>query len=343
MQEFLTFFDLTPLDAQMILVSVPLFVLFLRACDSALIKPFLDRINERDQLTTGAGSSAEATIQEAAALEQEYARKVADARSAAVKARLGKVGAAKDEAARIVQHAESEVAQRVTTERQKVRQQIESQRSQLLADVDSLAQGIVQKLSQPRSLSVLALLVAVASLLVSPAGAMASSSGHEAGGHHGYEYLFWYWVNFLIYIVAMYFILRNMVASGWGARRERIRFALEAGKRALEEAAVRHSAAKAKLAQADKEISEMVSSIEIEGQKEAQKLVSDAREKAVEIQTQATESLGLEAKAQKAHMQREVAEIVLARATEMLKSSVTKESDRALRQGAVAGVKSLIQ
>lgn len=341
MQEFLKFFDLTPLDAQMILVSIPLFVLFLRACDSALIKPFLDRINERDQLTVGAGSSAEATIQEAAALEQEYNRKINEARGAAVKARNLRVAAAKEEAAKIVQHAEAEVAQRVALERQKVRQQLQEQRTKLMGEVDSLAQGVVQKLSQPRALSTLALFV-FAALLLGPTVVFAAG---DHGAHHApsYGYLFWYWINFLVYITAMYFILRKFVASGWVARRERIRFALEAGKRSLAEATARHASAKAKLAGVEKETAELGTSIEIDAQKEAQKLVSDARARAVDIQTHATESLGLEAKAQRAQMQREISEVVLERATAMLKKSVTKESDHALRQGAIAGVKSLIQ
>lgn len=339
MQEILKFLDLTATDATMILVAIPLFVLFIKGADKALIRPFLDRLNARDALTIGAGSSADEIVKEAIALEQDYARKTAEARAAAVQAKNSKLISAKEQATQILQGAETEIAVKVSSERQKVRHEVETQRAALLKDVDSLAQEIVKKLSQPRALSIVVFLIAaVGSIFLT--GDVFAEAEHAS---HGYGYLFWYWINFIVYVVAMYFILRKFVASGWDARRERIRYALEAGKRSMDEAQTRRRAAQDQSAQLDKQLSEITSSIEREAALESQKLIDDAKARAIEIQQGATESLGLEAKAQRAQMQREIAEIVLARANEMLRSSVTKESDRALRQGTVTGVKSLLQ
>ncbi len=359
MQELLKFLDLTTLDATMILVSIPLFVLFIKGADKALIRPFLDRLNARDALTIGAGTSAEEIVNEAVALEQDYARKTGEARAVAAQAKNEKLSAAKEEASKIVHDAEAEVSARVSSERQKVRQELETQRAALLKDVDSLAKEIVNKLSQPRAISSVALLLSVlgAGMLLGGFSDVAYASteavvehaaehgGHEAGhaASHGYGYLVWYWINFGVYLTAMYFILRKTVINGWDARRERIRYALEAGKRSMDEANARRSAAKAQMAQADQQVKEIAASLAKESELEAQKMLSDAREKAKDIQESATESLGLEVKAQRSQMQREIAELVLARAQEMLRTTVTKESDRALRLGAVSGVKSLVQ
>lgn len=353
MQELLKFFDLTPEDATMILVAIPLFVAFLKGAEKTLIRPFLNRINEREELTVGAGSSAESIIQEAVALEESYNEKINKARVDAVQARNVKVSAAKDKAGELLQAAEADVASRVTAERQKVRQQLETQRETLLKDVDSLAREIVQKLSQPRALSafIITFVAAVVLNLVLVGDVFAAEGvvehaaahGAEHGAHHGYGFLFWYWINFALYIVAMYFILRKIVANGWDARRERIRFALEAGKRSMDAALERRAAAQKQSTQLESQVKELISTIEREGDLECQKLTRDAEQRAKDIQSHATESLGMEAKAQKVQMQREVAEIVLARASEMLRTQVTKESDRPLRQGAVAGVKNLVQ
>lgn len=334
MTELLKFLDLTTLDAIMILVCVPLFMIFLKALDKNLIRPFMARLNDRDTLTVGAGSAADSTIRDAISFEDQYSKKIAQARSNAVQAKLLRVNQVQSDAEKAITNAEAEVAKLVSEERQKTRDQIAEQRKILLGQVESLAQSVAQKLSQPRGLVALALFF-ICSVL--PEFAFASS-----GEGHGYGYLFWYWINFLIYVLIMYFILRGMVAKGWVARRERIRDDLEAGKRSLAAAMLRYDAANDRLHAAEQEVVDLAKNIAQDADLECAKILADAKAKAEKIKLEASQNLALEGKSQKQLMQKEIGERVLERAQEILKSTITKDTDVALREGALSGVKNLV-
>jgi F-type H+-transporting ATPase subunit b len=334
MTELLKFFDLTPLDAAMIMVCIPLFLLFLRALDKSLIRPFMARLEDRDTLTVGAGSSADATIRDAISFEEQYAKKIAQARSTAVQAKLTVINSARIEAEKFIASAEEQVAKLVSDQRKENSDEIEKQRKILLGQVDELAQSVAQKLVLPRGLAVWALFF-ISTML--PEFALASS-----GEAHGYGYLFWYWVNFLIYVAVMYLVLRGMVAKGWVERRERIKNELEAGKRSLAAALKRYDEANDRLHSADQEALELAKTIEQEGIKESAKISADAKEKADKIRSEASQYLALEGKSQKLLMQKEIGEMVLEKAQTILKSSITKETDRQLREGALRGVKNLV-
>jgi F0F1-type ATP synthase membrane subunit b/b' len=294
----------------------------------------MSRLNDRDTLTVGAGSTADSTIRDAISFEEQYNKKIAQARSNAVQAKLVKVNQAHSDAEKAIASAEAEVAKLVSDERQKTRDQIAEQKKILMGQVESLAESVAQKLSQPRALMAIALLF-VLNLL--PQLAFAST-----GEGHGYGYLFWYWINFLIYVLIMYFILRGMVAKGWVERRERIRDDIEAGKRSLTAAMKRYDAANDKLHSAEQETIELAKNIEQDSTLECAKIIDDAKAKAEKIKLEASHNLALEGKSQKQLMQKEIGERVLERAQEILKSTITKDSDRALREGALSGVKNLV-
>jgi F0F1-type ATP synthase membrane subunit b/b' len=318
----------------MIAVCIPLFVAYIRYLDRSLIRPYLTRLNDRDSLTTGAGSSAEGVIKDAIALEEKTAQQVADSRSRAIQGKLQKINTARDEAARIVERAEQEVAAQVSAERARVKAQIESQRSVLVGDVDSLASDIVKKILAPSAYA--AVLVIISAM--NPGHAFASGAGES----HGYGYLFWYWINFLLYVGVMYLLLKGMIAKGWSARREKIQNDIEAGKRSLESAMKRFDSAKSRASVVESEITAMLEGIERETDGEVKKILADAERHATEIKKSATQNLTQEGKAQKESMQREIADLVLARAEDMLKSSLTKDKDKSLRDAAITGLQAAI-
>lgn len=139
----LDLFSLTNEDGQMIVVgTVFLFALYF-ALRSALFKPLLRHVEEREAVTAGAVHTATQMRQKAQALRDRYDEGMLQARIAANKERQAVVAKAKTTATSVASDAETKAAQ----ELQAGRQSIDSALQQAYAKADGEAQALADTLT----------------------------------------------------------------------------------------------------------------------------------------------------------------------------------------------------
>ena len=173
-----------------------------------------------------------------------------------------------------------------------------------------------------------------------PLLAFGSESGHhEKGSFWDIRY---YWVNFLIYVGGLYFILRNTVKSGWESRGSSIEAAVNKGKYDLQIAEADLREAQAKLASVDREIQTIREEIRRSTKLECDEIVADANARAARILAQGKASATAEQKALENELRRELADLVLQRATERIQREINSETDAPLRSAALSSLQGLI-
>lgn len=176
-------------------------------------------------------------------------------------------------------------------------------------------------------------------LIFSPAILFAAGGGEPHISH-----LFWYAVNFCLYIAFLFWALRKPVGKFWIKRRDEIEVAVTRGEREMQAAKAALMAATEKISSLTPEyLSAVVSQIEAEGQEEAKKIVEAARLSELQIKKNTEQSIKGEWVKSEQNVRNEIAERVIARATERVKSIYSEEMDQQRREKAVAGSAALVQ
>jgi F0F1-type ATP synthase membrane subunit b/b' len=169
------------------------------------------------------------------------------------------------------------------------------------------------------------------------------AAGGHGGGHGSFWDLKWFILNFTIYCVALYFILRKKVAAGWSARVARLEAEVASRAAELKAAEAELRAAELQLQSLDGEIRSLKEQVARETEHEARQITTDAAKRAERIEGQTKDSLRAERRAAEFAVQRELANTVVKRAEEKLKATLNADSDKALRARALDGVKQLVQ
>lgn len=187
-----------------------------------------------------------------------------------------------------------------------------------------------------------AVVVALSSAALLVPGVALAGGGH-GGGHASFWDLKWFLLNFTLYVVILYVLLRKQIATGWVARRDRL--AAEVSSRAVElqAAEVELRDAELRLQAYDGEVRNLRTQIARETEHEAAQIAAEAARRAERIHTQTNDSLRAERRAAEGGIQRALADLVIRRAEEKLKSELSSESDRPLRDRALSGAKQLVQ
>ena len=162
--------------------------------------------------------------------------------------------------------------------------------------------------------------------------AWAASEGH---GHGTLADITWFWINFSIYIVIMYFLLRNPIVKGWAARRARITEALDQSQRELRTAEQAVLDAKRQLKSVDAEISAIRSQITRQAEMESEGIINSAKERSARIVSQAKELVTSEQRSAERAIREELSRKVLERAEAMLADSSNSSSDQEFRKAAL--------
>lgn len=169
----------------------------------------------------------------------------------------------------------------------------------------------------------------------------------HAAAPHGEEAGFWslrfFWLNFLIYVTAIFFLVKKPFLTMWAARREEIRSAIESAKDESAAARAQLAEAQSKLAGVDKEIEKLSTDIAVEGQREADEVLVSARQRAERISQQAKDLSEGERKATEASIRRELVNLAVQRAEQKLRQSIDAGSDKPLRDTALSSVRELVQ
>ena len=168
-----------------------------------------------------------------------------------------------------------------------------------------------------------------------------------AGGGAGYvpsiADTFKYWVNFLLFMGVMVFILRKPFGAFWVSRAEAIHSAVNAGKEAARLAEERLESAKARTANVAQEIAALQARIATESEDESKRLLTEARQRAEAIQARAREAVQAERVNLEARIREEIANQIVERAEQLARERLDAATDRRLRDATLSGVGGLIQ
>jgi F-type H+-transporting ATPase subunit b len=168
-----------------------------------------------------------------------------------------------------------------------------------------------------------------------------------AGGGEGYvpsiADTLKYWVNFLIFMGVMVFILRKPFGAFWVSRAETIHAAVNAGQEAARLAGERLESAKARIANLAEEIAALQARIATESEDESKRLLTEARQRAEAIQARAREAVQAERMNLEVRIREEIANQIVERAEQLARERLDAATDRRLRDATLSGVSGLIQ
>ena len=153
MENFLKNFDLTVLDAQMILVWGVLFVIFWQLMARTVFRPFITVVEARDAATTGASEGAQKIVQEAEALKLKAEDTIAEVRVNAMKEKLSELAKARAQAQQIVEEAEHKAQAQIAKSRLELSDKLSKLRGELESEANEMAKAIVSKVKSPAVLS----------------------------------------------------------------------------------------------------------------------------------------------------------------------------------------------
>ncbi|MCB0330894.1 MAG: ATP synthase F0 subunit B [Bdellovibrionales bacterium] len=152
-----------------------------------------------------------------------------------------------------------------------------------------------------------------------------------------------FWVNFIVFCVVMGIILRKPFAGFWGDRADQVASAVNAGKEAAAAASARLEDARAKHGTIDQEVKKLRVRISQEAETEAVRIVEEAKARAVAIKGRAQDGLTAEGGNLETRLREELADQVLLKAEEIIRSRMDSQVDRKLRDGALRDVSNLVQ
>jgi F0F1-type ATP synthase membrane subunit b/b' len=141
----LDLFKLTNQDGQMIVVGTIFIYALYFALRSALFKPLLRHVEEREGVTAGAVHTASQMRQKAQALRERYDEGMLQARIAANKARSEVVVHAKAAAGKVVADAEAQAAKELQAGRQGIEGALQQAYQKAEGEAKALAEALTSK------------------------------------------------------------------------------------------------------------------------------------------------------------------------------------------------------
>lgn len=141
----LDLFKLTNQDGQMIVVGTIFIYALYFALRSALFKPLLRHVEEREGVTAGAVHTAGQMRQKAQALRERYDEGMLQARIAANKARSEVVANAKAAAGKVVADAEAQAAKELQAGRQAIEGALQQAYLKAEGEARNLAEALTSK------------------------------------------------------------------------------------------------------------------------------------------------------------------------------------------------------
>jgi len=141
----LQLFSLTALDAKMIGVGTVFILALYAALKTALFKPLLRHVEEREGVTAGALHTAGQMRQKAQALRDRYDDGMLQSRIAANKERAEVVSRAKSQAVGVVSEAEAQAARELQAGRQAIAEAIKQANQRAEGEAKALADTLSSK------------------------------------------------------------------------------------------------------------------------------------------------------------------------------------------------------
>lgn len=160
--------------------------------------------------------------------------------------------------------------------------------------------------------------------------AAAAEAGEHGGGHLNWSDFLFRVMNFTIMIAILIKLLKKPVSKYFASRREDIQKMLADLETKKQEAEQKCAEYKAKLAALEEETQQIVSEYVREGESERQKILDAAERQAQYIREQADLSIQQEIKAAKDSLQKEVSELSVTAAEDLLRNNMQSEDQERL-------------
>ncbi len=153
---------------------------------------------------------------------------------------------------------------------------------------------------------------------------LAAEGAHGGGGSQFKDFLYRV-LNFSILVGIMYYVSKKPLANFLANRKESIRRTLQELELKKAEAEKKYEEYQGKLAALDEETKKIIEEYIEEGEREKQKIIEAARKQAQYIKEQAQFAIRQEVKMAKTELQKEIAEMTVKTAEEILKKNIKKK------------------
>ncbi|NDC37380.1 MAG: hypothetical protein EBZ48_04940, partial [Proteobacteria bacterium] len=130
----------------------------------------------------------------------------------------------------------------------------------------------------------------LAAVLVPAAPAFAGGGGAHGGPHGSIADLFWPWINFSLYLLVLWALLRKPFAKGWTARRQGIEQSVAVGAKELQEADRAVIFARSREQSVEADCKALRESISEDAKREGAQLIEEAKRRAEFVTRQAGET-----------------------------------------------------
>ncbi|MBI5236040.1 MAG: ATP synthase F0 subunit B [Deltaproteobacteria bacterium] len=301
------------------------FVILLPILNRLLYKPVLKLLAERDEKTVGALKKASDMDKEVADGVAAYEKKLKEAaiKGAEEKNRLRQEARAceKDMLDKARATAEKEAA-RLKTELEK---NVASIRVSVKDEAHRLSRSIASKMLDRN----IAVMLALFALTLAPALVMASTGG-EGAAHKADSGMLWKVINFAILVVGIVIIWKKVIGKLLNKRSVDIEEALKSAEEAKKTAEIRAAEYRDKLGELEKNVSDVLKELEIEGASERARIIKEAEAAATRLMEQARATAAQEIKKAKIELRREATEIASKLAEEILKKELTPTDQQRL-------------
>ena len=137
--------SLTPTDGVMIVVGTVLIFMLHRAMATKVFAPLLEHVEQRESSTTGALHAASQMRQKTEALRTRFDEAIFRARVEGNSKKLEIVNAAKDQAAKIIRDAETEVARDLQAGREALAKQVAQANTAAEVEAHELAKQLASQ------------------------------------------------------------------------------------------------------------------------------------------------------------------------------------------------------
>lgn len=303
------------------------FVVLMFIMNSLLYKPLLKILKERDERIGGTLESASKSEKEVDEGLKEYEKRLRDATTRGVEARnkLKQEGLNREK--EIIEAAREQATEELTVIKRGIEKSKREAVTQLKTETKTLSQSIAEKILDRKV--VITVLAFILPLLPLVAGASSEGGGHEGGGSQ----MLWKVINFAILAIVVIVVWKKFIGKMLVKRSADIKQAMDDAKAAKETADKRAAEYSTKLAMLESRVAEIHKELEAEGEAEKEKILSEAAAAAGKIKEQAKLSAEQELKKAKSEIRREVAELSVRMAEELLSKDLKPADQEKLVKG----------
>jgi F0F1-type ATP synthase membrane subunit b/b' len=167
---------------------------------------------------------------------------------------------------------------------------------------------------------------------IGPVFFAAAPAAASEQGSHGFSSLIPYFINFSVYIAAVYFLSRKAIASSWQKRRQTLHDQVATASSRFEEASNKFSGAQGRLAVIDEELAQLEAALKAEALSEEQAVLRDAEQRVNNIMLLAQQTIEAERRAAQRSLRAEITDTVIGRARTALHAHFSGAADKELRR-----------